>query len=531
MPRLPHGATITLEAFRDAAETFAARSAEIPLAFAAALPADVQGFDFLFHELQENPANLLPEARETRDNLVRLGQVMRDTGNGESGDSPIPAAYTYFGQFVDHDITLETTSATPDELVHPDLVPLPLDEIRTRIHNLRTATLELDSVYGFPAPRDGQKMRIGPVARLEGTQRPDLRPPGKDDGNDVPREARNDHDILHDRAALTGDFRNDENTIVAQMQVAFLRAHNALVDQGRTFEQARKLLRQHYQHVVVNDFLPRICDPSVVREILGNGNRIYDALAEPFFLPLEYTVAAYRFGHSMVRANYDFNLNFNTSGATGAEPATLGRLFTFTALSGNLGPFGGFETLPDSWIIEWENFVDIGGTFNRARRIGPKLVEPLFELRDVTGRPEQGDKARLAVRNLLRGYLLRLPTGQAVAKAIQTSWNVPVLTPGEVEQGAASADQVQVLRESGFLERTPLWYYLLSEAALLGGGERLGPVGSVLVAEVLVGLVRRSEDSILRTRGWTPSLDSAEPNRFELTDLLRLAGVLPARNT
>ena len=252
-------------------------------------------------------------------------------------------------------------------------------------------------------------------------------------------------------------------------------------------------------------------------------------MAEPFFLPLEYAVAAYRFGHSMIRADYDFNLNFNTSGEPGTTPATLGLLFTFTALSGGFDPAPGFdfETLPENWIIEWGNFVDDGGPFNKARRLDPKLVEPLFELRNVAGIPEPEDEGRLAVRNLLRGYLLRIPTGQAVAKAVRAKWGTPVLTPTQVAEGAGSDEQRQALRNAGFLRRTPLWYYILAEAALLGKGQRLGPVGSVLVAEVLIGLVRRSDDSILRTKGWKPNLPSAKPNTFELADLLRFAEVLP----
>jgi hypothetical protein len=522
MPRLLHGATVTLEAFRNATEAVAEKSAEVPLAFAAALPADVQDFDFLFPQLQTKPANLLPESRETRDHLVNLGRTMRDTGGAGTGDSNIPAAFTYFGQFVDHDVTLETTSATADQLIDPKLVPLPLDEIRTRIRNLRTATLDLDSVYGFPAPRNGPRLELGRVTNLNGTSKPSLRPPGKGDDNDVPREGRST-DITHDRAALIGDPRNDENLVIAQLQVAFLRAHNALVAQGKNFQQARRILRQHYQHIVLADFLPRVCDPAIVKEILKNGNRIYNALAEPFFLPLEYAVAAYRFGHTMIRADYDYNLNFNTSGDPGTFRATLGLLFTFTALSGQLGDF---DTVPDNWIIQWENFVDAGGPFNKARRLDPKLVEPLFELPDMKGVPEPGDKGRLAVRNLLRGYLLRMPTGQAVAKAVKTKWNTPVLTPQQVVQGAASAEQAQVLRDSGFNKRTPLWYYILAEAAVLGKGQRLGPVGSILVAEVLIGLARRSEDSILRTPGWKPTLPGAKPKKFDLADLLRFAKVL-----
>jgi hypothetical protein len=100
-----------------------------------------------------------------------------------------------------------------------------------------------------------------------------------------------------------------------------------------------------------------------------------------------------------------------------------------------------------------------------------------------------------------------------------------VLTPQQVRQGAASNAQRQVLQSAGFDERTPLWYYILAEAAVLGGGQHLGPVGSTIVAEVLVGLVRRSPDSILES-DWEPNLPSAQPGTFTLPDLLRFAGVL-----
>jgi hypothetical protein len=126
--------------------------------------------------------------------------------------------------------------------------------------------------------------------------------------------------------------------------------------------------------------------------------------------------------------------------------------------------------------------------------------------------------------------LLRLPTGQAVARALQQKLsgvrNVPVLGPNRIRNGAASQEQVAVLEDGGFLERTPLWYYILAEAAVLENGRRLGPVGGTIVAEVLVGLVRRSENSILRTTGWEPTLPSADEGTFTLADLLRLAGVL-----
>lgn len=532
MPRLAHGATIRPADLVRAVAAVAENSAEVPFAFAAALPANLQKFDFLFPNLQNAEKNLLLESAATRDNLIKLGRAMHDPGDGPTGDSVIPAAYTYFGQFIDHDVTLETTSATADDLVKVGLVPLPLNQIRSQIQNLRSATLDLDSVYGLPAPRDGQKMKIGDVTNLpppppgQPKTKPSLRPDHKGDDNDVPREKRS-NTVETDRAALIGDPRNDENLVIAQMQVAFLKAHNALVDSGNDFDGARRLLRQHYQHLVLSDFLPRICDTRLLGRIRRDGNLLYkQTLQEPFFLPLEYAVAAYRFGHTMIRTDYDFNLNFNTSKAPGTFDATLGLLFTFTALQGQLGDF---DTLPENWIIEWDGFVDVGKPFNRARRFDTKLVEPLFALQDMEGNPEVGDKGRLAVRNLLRGYLLRIPTGQAVATAVRSKYgatDAPVLRPDQVVQGAASPEQAQILVDAGFDRRTPLWYYILAEASVLGKGQRLGPVGTALVAEVLFGLVLRSEDSILQTKGWKPTLPSTKPGKFELADLLRLGGVL-----
>src|ERR687893_515469 len=194
------------------------------------------------------------------------------------------------------------------------------------------------------------------------------RPPGKDDFNDLPREGRSS-DPERDRAARIGDARNDENTIIAQLHVAFLRAHNQLVEQGQKFGGASRTLRQHYQHIVLHDFLKRIVDPQIVDETIGQ-NRVYDPTNQSF-MPLEFSVAAYRIGHSMVRAAYNFNLNFNLSGDPDAIPATLELLFTFSALSGQLG---NFDTLPDNWIIEWENIIGDGPGVNKARRIDPNLA-------------------------------------------------------------------------------------------------------------------------------------------------------------
>lgn len=523
MPRLLHGRIVTEEELARASGDLAEFSARSPARFALTKPIDSHHFDFLFPTLQEDEANLLPEAGNTPELLKKLGATMVDTDvTGE--DSPIPAAYTYFGQFVDHDITLESgVSATMAQLLDKNMTPLALAEIRQALRNLRTGELDLDSVYGAPAPRDPKnaaKMLVGDVAKTNNPNPPFARPKGKTDDNDLPREGAS-ADIEHDRAALTGDPRNDENLIIAQLHVAFLKAHNKLVDQGLSFNEAGRVLRQHYQHIVVHDFLKRIAEPAIVDDIVDHGNKWFDPAAEPMRMPLEFSVAGYRLGHTMVRAEYDFNSNFNTK--PGKPAASLGLLFTFTALSGELGTF---KTLPENWIIEWENIIG-SSTVMHARKLDTNVAavgdQALFALRKVDGTPETPpDAGRLPVRNLLRGYRLRLPTGQAVAQHL----GLQVMTKDEVLAAAGSPQQVTALQAGGFESRTPLWYYVLAEANHFHGGERLGPVGSTLVAEVLIGLIRRSQDSFLRQPGWKPSLASAKAGTFELADLLRFAGVL-----
>ena len=532
MPRLAHGSMPSTDDLIKARGALAEASADIPLAFAVAPPVDLHDFDFMFPALQSNAANLLPTSAETVKQLKRLGRTMADDDElGASHDSTIPAVYTYFGQFVDHDITLEaqTTSVgtSVSKLVAPTMAPQDLAEIRNQLRNVRSATLDLDNLYNAPAPpdpRNGAKMLIGRVSDTGSNELPSKKPRGKGRDNDLPRRGRS-NDPLRDREALIGDPRNDENTIVAQLHLAFLKAHNALVDEGRTRTQARRVLRQHYQHIVVHDYLKRIVDPAIVDKIITEGNRWFNALGEPFFMPLEFSVAAFRFGHTMVRGAYDFNLNFNFSGKPGTFPADLGLLFTFSALSGQLGDF---DTLPHNWIIEWESILDDApGPGGKARRFDTALASiggaGLFALSSETGDPlTPPDAGRLAVRNLLRGYRLLMPTGQAVAKHMK----LPVLTEAQLRATAVSRDQREKLEP--FLRRTPLWYYILAEAKH-HGGNRLGPVGGTIVAEVLVGLVRRSEDSILSQPSWKPSLPSARPGRFELADLLRFAGVLGAK--
>ena len=152
MPRFAHGSVATPQQLHDAQRDLASRTADIDVGFAVAGPAALHDFDFLFPQLQDDQANLLPTSAETLRRLKELGRTMHDPGGPDPGDADIPAIYTYFGQFVDHDITLEASSFTTAKLLARNMAPLALDKIREELKNLRTATLELDSLYGPQPP-------------------------------------------------------------------------------------------------------------------------------------------------------------------------------------------------------------------------------------------------------------------------------------------------------------------------------------------------------------------------------------------
>ena len=266
---------------------------------------------------------------------------MVDSGTGPNSPSNTPAAFTYFGQFVDHDVTR-------DENPLPDAT-FPIDQL----NNVRNAKLDLDSVYGPGSVRDPanpNKMLIGP------------------DGGDLPRGP--------DGRALIADSRNDENMIIAQLHLAFLKFHNAMVDRGMNFEEARRATINHYQWVVVKDFLPQVLHRDYADAVLNATSNKFFKPGNPDDpnLPIEWAVAGYRFGHSMVRPAYRMALN-----------GPFVSVFDGTALdlTGGRPIPDGSELGKPNRRIHWPNFVQVEGfsaPINISRKIDALLSRPLFQL-------------------------------------------------------------------------------------------------------------------------------------------------------
>jgi hypothetical protein len=520
-------------------------------------------FGYLFDDLAAGfPAHHLPGDPEAVTAALRtLGEAMAEpaTAPGDqpgTGNSTIPPVYTYWGQFIDHDITANTDRQnTVTDITTDHVTPLEPSDIVRDLRNLRQPALNLDSVYGDGPTFEGAEKTAaadfydGIALRLTDVVF------ANDDGSDLAGDpivdaANAQHDLPRESGtavARIGDGRNDENLIVAQLHVAFLRFHNAVLtsvreqsesspDDRELFDRVSNLVRWHYQWLVVHDFLKTIALPGVVDKVLLGGNRFYAPRDGKVYMPLEFSVASYRFGHTMVRDAYDFNLNFGRfNGAPGKviPTAPFGLLFAFTG-SARPAPFnGGTTTLPANWVIDWNRFVDKGSSEpdHFARKIDTRIAAALFDMvnqvsPEDAGRSEavQGILKRLAVRNLLRGYQLALPTGQAAARAL----GVTALTENQLTQGNSGAVN-QALTDGGFLTGTPLWFYILKEAEVTANGTSLGEVGSRIVVETLIGQIRNDPNSYLHQNGWGPEHGVRLPNGepiVTIKDLLEFAGVL-----
>lgn len=495
----------------------------------SALEASRRGhsFDYLFNGDGQS------EDPDAFAKLGRLGEAMV-TDSGIIGPKGLPAILTYFGQFIDHDITLNTDS-DPDNL--PAFSIANEDGSLTRnsravvvetIKNGRIASLRLDSLYGDNEEiesflREGAKMKIGRTT----SNRP----------NDLPRmiDLPEGNEFEDDpKAPLIGDARNDENLVVAQLHLAFLRFHNAVVDQleptlseEERFQAAKRQTILTYQWLVLNDYCGALCDADMLADALNApaAESYSDFSKGAQIMPLEFSAAAFRFGHSMIRPEYHFNENFGPNGTFGRAP--LSELFRFTGGGG----LGGVSRLSDVWVIDWNNFLPAEDEERAARGIDSTIAEGLDQL--VLTKPEllpvpvREALRHLPARNLRRSYVLAIPTAQQVLADLNDDAAFDPLTDEELLSFANG-----IIGDEGYLNETPLWLYILLEAELRQDGKRLGKLGSFIVAQVLIGLLVEDPNSILNVGAdpdvpWHPSDEPIGGEVIDgLAEMLRFAGVL-----
>jgi hypothetical protein len=430
-------------------------------------------------------------------------------------DPAIPAAYTYLGQFADHDITYDPTSSLRASLDRAQI---------ERLADFRTPRFDLDNLYGrgpadqpYMYAQDGIHMLPG--KHLSGN-------PDDPHAFQVPRGPN--------ERALIGDPRNDENRIVSQLHAIFLRFHNRVADELGTdasFEEVRDQVRWHYQSMLVTDFLPAIIDDETYGRVFGDPYKPVPGLPELRsglrLMPVEFSVAAYRFGHSMIRSQYRLN-------------ADVEKPIFFSKNSDATADLAGFRPIPDGWAIDWNLFIGLTDPVVRrpqhAFKIDTSLASPLRHLpKQVATHPSM-----LALRNLERGNTFGLPSGQCVARALGVD---PIpndkLMIGKAAAGAERRPLADVV--PGFGGKAPLWAYILSEAQVTSwekAGPRvprdtipikLGPVGSRIIADVFAALLIGDPTSYLYADpAFRPIPKLSRGGTFGLAELINAALRPPA---
>ena len=466
----------------------------------------------------------LPPAEFNQEILMKLGSKMTadfeatptpETKPDDEENSGISAGYTYLGQFIDHDLTFDPASSLERQNDPQALI------------DFRTPRFDLDCVYGrgpddqpYLYRSDGLHMLLGDPLT----------------GNDADTKARgvprNQPQPNEPARALLGDPRNDENVIVSQLQATMLRFHNRMVDTlGSSFEEAQRMVRWHYQWVVLYDFLPTIIGQDTFRDILPHVAKNTNPLKDPpvlkfykpvkeAFMPVEFSVAAYRFGHSMVRPQYRLNLNM------------ADRLPIFSTTGPSLVGFGAF---PSTLAIDWSLFFKMGD----APALGPKRVQPAYKIDTSVVNPlgslppsVASNPASLPQRNLLRGWRMHLPSGQSVAEAMGIE---PIpndqLKVGKATEADTAGNQKLTELSPLFQDNAPLWYYVLAEAQQQFKKNEtpihLGPVGGRIVGEVIVGLMLADTHSFLRQNPLFTPIESfqskSKKGEFKMVDLIRQA--------
>ena len=437
-------------------------------------------------------------------NLIVNLDLSRNNPNSETQT----AGTTFLGQFLDHDVTFDAVSA----------LGVPTEPEATR--NARVPTLDLDSVYGggfaispqLYDSRDRAKLRIAHGGLFE----------------DLPRQSNG--------TAIVADPRNDENVVIGGLQAAFIKFHNTMVDLVReerlvrdtrdttaVFTEARNQTRWHYQVMLLQEFLPQVVGQSMVDSVLRNGGRFFRPSVGQGFMPVEFQTGVWRIGHSMVRPSYRINFTGQPAGKPNS-PQFFGFIFDPAQ-----------ENVPDSEdmrggsksrrrFIGWPTFfdfgVDAGLGLNPVRpnkRLDTIISTALFRLPLFT--IASGDPPiSLAERNLLRHLTWSLPSGQTIAREM----NVSPLGSSEIAETGIGGIR------SDFTRSPPLWFYVLHEALKRENGQRLGPVGGRISAEVIIGLMRSDSTSVLNQRRFRSLIPQVE-SRLRMVDILKFAEVDGAR--
>ncbi len=440
---------------------------------------------------------------QVRGTLSRLVKHMRSAplGGDHGRDNPdIPSGYTYLLQFVAHDLVQSSVALSTDQ------------RFGSGVRNLRRSLLQLDTLYGGgpmvtpliyaidePTQQTRTRFRIGRMRGDGAAQDGQIASGPRRDIARAQGEGPGGEALAGASEALVADRRNDDQAIVSQLTVVFKFLHNAILmllpppppndpfpesTATRRFLCAREATTLIYRRVIRHDLLRRLLQPSIFERYRSGTGPFLDPGDEG--MPLEFSHAAFRIGHAMIRDGYVFN-RANAAG-TSLE----------AVLTRSSGRAPQDMPLDRSWIVQWSGFFDLGTVpANLSQRIAPLYssglsseeifphVDETQELglayRDLISAAASGlwsvgsliDAIRLAAADALDGAPLLTDADarhDAVAQWLAASIHGPILSPSQA--AALAADP-------------PLAFFIPFEAAQQAAGTRLGTLGSLIVAEVM----------------------------------------------
>ncbi|MEM7551898.1 MAG: peroxidase family protein [Bacteroidota bacterium] len=488
--------------------SFFTSSVHISILFVLVVLCPFQGFS------QQSPAKygrLFPELKDENheSHAFELGELNgpMDEQNEAQKTNSVPLGMVFLGQYIDHDLAHDFSSD-----FHRQNSP-------DSITNFATPYFDLEGLYAKGPERFSELYKEDGIRLLTGKDEPFY---------SKERESLKKFDILRDSRGIgiLGSALNDENVVVSQLHLKFIEFHNAIADvleyelssyladapltEMENFIQknglsvsARRVTQWHYQWIIIHEFLPMIIGEPMARELLIHGRQFYKPETLPPYLPVEFSAAAYRFGHSIVSDRLYLQ-----------DPQYVYDLF-----GRNLG--SGFTALGDSArIVQWDHFFALNSTpVQLANKVDTKIVSSLLNL---PFRIVRDSVNSLATRNLMRGESFNLPSGQQVRERLGISDTIN----SKVDE-FLNKDEFKELPPE-FSTHTPLWFYILAESEIIGRmdkngskpGEGLGPTGARIVGEVMIGLIEEDPNSYLnQMKNWKPFL--GKNGDFTVKDLIQ----------
>lgn len=434
---------------------------------------------------------------------LALHQPPRSRERRENPD--VAAGYSYLLQFVAHD------------MVHMKPMPMHVDDSTAAARDIRERPLLLETLYGPPAGdlQDASpRMRLGP-ARLGNAPVPD---------RDIPRQLEADG---AKGKPLLADVRNDQHSNLSQLTALFLQLHNAIVDllpagmpAAAAFETAKRATVLLYRDTVRRELLPRILDARV-DAIYAQRTAVLEPDEEDPRVTLEFSAGAFRFGHAMIRGHYEL------VGSGGY----IGNIVQQTMmLKSARMPLGA------EWLVRWSRFFDVPGKPPAQRSL---CYVPTPPAHTTGGQPPPltGDvhdtRGGLTYRDATTALLFGLWTPYALSRRIRTREPQFDFLPRPAAAKAAirawlaegplfaSAPDAQ----AAIAAAAPLPFYVLFEAWWQGNGTRLGPLGSILVAETICGALERTRPAY-ETGDLAASLAALDPALAPLAARAGMAGII-----